>query len=94
MMANPKCKRTSSKAKPASGKVASGKSHTKDTEGVRPTHDTRSRKRKADSCVDEADDAPLNKKNIPDIVKAIMDTMPSSSSRQLLNEVKSNVLPG
>lgn len=42
VIARPNGKRTSAKAKPPSGKAASGRSHTKaDTEGIRHVHNTR-----------------------------------------------------
>ena len=61
-----------------------------DTEGTRPVHNTR--KRKADSHIDDVDDILLTKNDIPDIVKAVMDAISSSSSCQPLGKVGSDVM--
>lgn len=93
VMARPKHKRTSGKANPPSGKVDSRRSHAKvDTEWTRSVHNMR--KWKTDSLVDDVDHAMLTKKDIPDILKAVMDAMPSSSTCQPLSEVESDIILG
>ena len=59
---------------------------------TRPVHNTR--KREADSCIDDVDDILLTKNDIQDIVKAVMDAIPSSSSCQPLGKVESDVMLG
>ena len=84
--ANPRRKSTTSKA-------VTGKSCSNSREGMK-LRDPRGKKRKADRHEENEEDTLLTKKDIPDIVKAVMDAISTSYSHRTPVVSESEDIPG
>ena len=64
------------------------------TWGISSTRALNAKKHQVDSHTDGDLDAPLTRKDIPAIVKAVMDSMPGESTHQLSDEMDTVEQPG
>ena len=83
---------SNSRRKSTTSKVVTGKSCSKSSEGMK-LREQRGKKRKADSHEENEDDTPLTK-DIPDIVKAVMDAISIADSRRTPVVSESEDIPG